>query len=174
MLWLVNYPFPICPWVNNDESQRALKAVRGHSIFSLSFQRFWCDTERKFKHVKGFVSHIETEDSVQENVFWKYWMICARPWREQMTTLTLFPYYLSAKLKVFLSWLYKTNCKRLSVYYWVIVALGRIANCTQEAGVALGYHLERFLRFFRAWQSPACNYLTNRLQFSKVKVYTLL
>ena len=30
-----------------------------------------CDTERKFKHVKGFVSHIETEDSIQENVFLK-------------------------------------------------------------------------------------------------------
>jgi len=75
VLWLVNYPFPICPWVNNDESQRVQSRtrhfLRGHSIFSLRLQRFCLDTERKFKNVKGFVIHIETEDSIQQNGFLK-------------------------------------------------------------------------------------------------------
>ena len=29
---------------------------------------------------------------------------------------------------------------------------------TQEARVALGYRLVRLLRFFRAWQPPACTH----------------
>ena len=44
---------------------------------------------------------------------------------------------------------YKTNGKRHSVYYWVMVHLGGLLS-TQEARVALGCRLVRLLRFFRA------------------------
>ena len=44
---------------------------------------------------------------------------------------------------------YKTNGKRHSMYYWVMVHLGGLLS-TQEARVALGCPLVRLLRFYRA------------------------
>ena len=50
---------------------------------------------------------------------------------------------------------YVTNGKKnLSIYYWVMAALERIAN-VQEARVTLSYCIIHFLHFFQlAYQTP--------------------
>ena len=53
------------------------------------------------------------------------------------------------------SFCYKTNCKRHTVHYWVMDAIGSLLS-TQKARNVLGYRLGRLLRFFRAQQPLAC------------------